>query len=65
MWQKGALVLPNRYGSVKSPPRWSCRRQLSTCYSGPLPPTAQVFQDTRHLVQSAVDGYNVCIFAYG
>ena len=26
---------------------------------------AQVFEDTRHLVQSAVDGYNVCIFAYG
>lgn len=25
----------------------------------------QVFEDTRHLVQSAVDGYNVCIFAYG
>ena len=26
---------------------------------------AQVFEDTKHLVQSAVDGYNVCIFAYG
>ena len=25
----------------------------------------QVFEDTKHLVQSAVDGYNVCIFAYG
>lgn len=24
-----------------------------------------MFEDTRHLVQSAVDGYNVCIFAYG
>ncbi len=28
-------------------------------------PAAQVFEDTKHLVQSAVDGYNVCIFAYG
>jgi Microtubule binding len=25
----------------------------------------QVFEDTKHLVRSAVDGYNVCIFAYG
>ena len=25
----------------------------------------QVFEDTKYLVQSAVDGYNVCIFAYG
>lgn len=39
---------------------------------GPTPPrpsptsrSPQVFEDTRHLVQSAVDGFNVCIWAYG
>ncbi|KAJ7298968.1 hypothetical protein O6H91_Y342700 [Diphasiastrum complanatum] len=25
----------------------------------------EIFEDTKYLVQSAVDGYNVCIFAYG
>jgi DNA replication protein DnaC len=32
---------------------------------GPDSTQDQVFEDTRRLVQSAVDGYNVCIFAYG
>lgn len=25
----------------------------------------EIFEDTKYLVQSAIDGYNVCIFAYG
>jgi hypothetical protein len=32
---------------------------------GPKSSQAQVFADTKKLVQSAVDGFNVCIFAYG
>ena len=26
---------------------------------------ADVFRDTKHLMTSVIDGYNVCIFAYG
>ena len=26
---------------------------------------ADVFRDTKHLIMSVIDGYNVCIFAYG
>eukprot|EP00877_Chromochloris_zofingiensis_P014605 jgi/Chrzof1/9399/Cz04g01170.t1 len=32
---------------------------------GPGASQDSVYEDTKHLVQSAVDGYNVCIFAYG
>ncbi|KAL4451514.1 hypothetical protein ABPG75_007176 [Micractinium tetrahymenae] len=32
---------------------------------GATTPQDKVFEDTKHLIQSAVDGYNVCIFAYG
>ena len=32
---------------------------------GPGTSQREVFADTKRLVQSAIDGYNVCIFAYG
>lgn len=32
---------------------------------GPDSTQDEVFEDTKRLVQSAVDGYAVCIFAYG
>lgn len=32
---------------------------------GPEASQEQVFEDSKRLVQSAVDGFNVCIFAYG
>ena len=25
----------------------------------------EIFRDTKHLMMSVLDGYNVCIFAYG
>lgn len=35
-----------------------------SCF-GPNATQDQIFEDSKRLVQSAVDGYNVCIFAYG
>lgn len=32
---------------------------------GPESTQEQIFDETKRLVQSAIDGYNVCIFAYG
>ena len=32
---------------------------------GPNSSQDEVFEDTKRVVQSAVDGYNVCVFAYG
>jgi len=32
---------------------------------GPDTSQEQVFNETKRLIQSAIDGFNVCIFAYG
>ena len=40
----------------------------SYTFDSVFPPSASqaaVFDDTRHLIQSAIDGYNVVVFAYG
>ena len=38
--------------------------QFDECFPA-MSSQEQVFEDTKYLVQSAMDGYNVCIFAYG
>jgi len=35
-----------------------------SCF-GPSASQEQIFEDTKRLIQSAVDGYNTCVFAYG
>lgn len=38
--------------------------QFDSCFDAAANQEA-IFQDTKMLIQSAIDGYNVCIFAYG
>ncbi|WJX48970.1 hypothetical protein P8452_35465 [Trifolium repens] len=38
---------------------FSCQMETNLCIK------EEVFSDTQHLVHSILDGYNVCIFAYG
>ena len=40
-------------------------RQFLHLCSLPFPPLPQIFQDTKPTILSCVDGYNVCIIAYG
>jgi ankyrin repeat protein len=52
-------------GGQKRGPKDRARVFTFDAVFNPLDGQAPVFEDVSHLVQSAIDGYNVCIFAYG
>ncbi|KAL3130979.1 hypothetical protein ABBQ38_000302 [Trebouxia sp. C0009 RCD-2024] len=62
--QKEALIIPDELSLEHM---WKDKKREYSFDAVFSATTAQekVFEDTKHLVQSAVDGYNVCIFAYG
>ena len=42
----------------------SKRYEYDTCF-GPNASQDEVYRETNALIQSAFDGYNICVFAYG
>ncbi|KAF3327625.1 kinesin-like calmodulin-binding protein [Carex littledalei] len=63
--EKNMVITPDEY-TIAHP--WKDEKSKQHVYDRVFDPSAsqeEVFEDTKYLVQSAVDGYNVCIFAYG
>merc|ERR1711871_498733 len=56
---------PNNPGHKMKGPHDRAKRYTFDAVFSPVDGQEVVFEDVSHLVQSAVDGYNVCIFAYG
>lgn len=64
--QKAVLLTPDEY-TCSHPWRGekvNCSYEFDEVFDAKST-QEQVFEDTKYLVQSALDGYNVCIFAYG
>ena len=61
--QKEALTFPDELSLTMMWRREKREFNFDTVFT-PSSTQTQVFEDTKHLVQSAIDGYNVCIFAY-
>jgi len=64
--QKVVLAMPDEF--TCSHPWRGEKKDRAYQFDECFPATSsqeQVFEDTKYLVQSAIDGYNVCIFAYG
>ncbi|KAJ4778873.1 Kinesin-like protein KIN-14I [Rhynchospora pubera] len=63
--EKSTVITPDEY-TIAHP--WKDEKSKQHVYDRVFDASAsqeEVFEDTKYLVQSAVDGYNVCIFAYG
>eukprot|EP00946_MAST-07B_sp_MAST-7B-sp1_P000945 g945.t1 len=56
---------PSNPGQKKKGPHDRAKKYTFDAVFSPVDGQEAVFEDVSHVVQSAVDGYNVCIFAYG
>ncbi len=58
MIQEGKQSISNAHSSLEQD------FSFDSCF-GAFSSQEEIFEDTKMLIQSALDGYNICIFAYG
>ncbi|CAL9076791.1 unnamed protein product [Musa acuminata var. zebrina] len=63
--QKQIVVSPDEFTIAHPWKDEKSKQHIYDCVFDQSASQDEVFEDTKYLVQSAVDGYNVCIFAYG
>ncbi|XP_009415372.2 kinesin-like protein KIN-14I isoform X4 [Musa acuminata AAA Group] len=63
--QKQIIVSPDEFTIAHPWKDEKSKQHIYDCVFDQSASQDEVFEDTKYLVQSAVDGYNVCIFAYG
>eukprot|EP00743_Colponemidia_sp_Colp-15_P007120 GILK01007681.1.p1 GENE.GILK01007681.1~~GILK01007681.1.p1 ORF type:complete len:1501 (+),score=449.51 GILK01007681.1:100-4602(+) len=61
---KPVCSIPDEYTLQMETEKGIRQFQYDQCF-GPDNTQEEVFEDTKRLIQSAIDGFNVCMFAYG